>query len=66
MRAGLVVRCSSQPFLALAIGRHVYTFISYQGQCPSSDAVQALDSEPLTAIAIFGENENPSETGWVA
>jgi hypothetical protein len=66
MRRSLVSRRTSQGLFAFAISQQADTFISYQGQRPSSGAVKALDSEPLMASAIFGDNENPNETGWVA
>jgi len=65
MSPGLVCTCSSQALLSLPISLYVYTYISYQGQGPSSGAVralQAIDLEPLTAGAIFRRQKNPKET----
>lgn len=51
--ASLVGTCSSQPILATAISRYVYTFISYQGQRPS----RALD---LKALEVGGPKRRPT------
>lgn len=57
MSLRLVGTRSSQPLLPICISREVNTFISYQGQAPSSRAVRAPDLlplEPLMLSAIFG------------
>jgi hypothetical protein len=63
--SGGLVRYLPPTLLAHLVGTYTCKPTAWRKFRPPAAAL-AIDSEPLTASAIFGDNKNPSETGWVA